>query len=285
MTADSDRERLRETFNRAAGRYQRARPDYPAELFDDLIRAGRLGPGDRLLEVGCATGKATLPLARRGFRITCIEPGPDLAAAARRNLAGLDVVIERGYFEDWRPRHGERFDLVFAATAWDWIDPGRRYALAWRALRQGGHLAFWNAAHVFPDGGDPFFHEIQEVYDEIGEGLPPGAARPRPGELADRSAEIEASGLFRVVHVRHFDWERRYDADGYIDLLSTFSGHMAMTDWQRDRLYGEIRLRLARRPDRILRRHWGAVLHVARRRDQPPGPAAPAADQAGHGCG
>jgi len=69
MALDADRERLRETFNQAAESYQRARPDYPGELFDALIEAAGLAPGDRLLEVGCATGKATVPLARRGFRI------------------------------------------------------------------------------------------------------------------------------------------------------------------------------------------------------------------------
>jgi SAM-dependent methyltransferase len=265
VTADSRREALRDTFDRAADRYQRARPEYPETLFDDLVAAAGLVAGGHLLEVGCASGKATLPLARRGFRITCVESGRSLVAVARRNLAGLDVEVVEARFEDWRPATGERFDLVFAATAWNWIDPAVRYARAWAALAPGGHLAFWNADHVFPDGGDPFFREIQDVYDEIGEGVPPGTNWTRPGELEDRTAEIEAGGLFDVVHVRHFDWERVYDAEGYIDLLETFSGHIAMEDWQRDQLYGEIRLRLGRRPDRALRRHWGAVLHVARR--------------------
>ena len=58
---------LAQTFNRAAGCYHRARPDYPVELFDDLVTVTELALGDRLLEIGCATGKATLPLARRGF--------------------------------------------------------------------------------------------------------------------------------------------------------------------------------------------------------------------------
>lgn len=264
-TADGDRERLRRTFDKAAGTYHRARPDYPDELFDALIAIAGLRPGDHLLEVGCATGKATVPLARRGFRVMCVELGPGLAAAARRNLSGLDAAVIEGSFECWRPAPGERFDLVFAATAWNWIDPARRYALAWQVLRPGGHLAFWDALHVFPDGGDPFFREIQDIYDEIGEGLPPGSSSPRPGELAEQVAEIEASGLFEVVHVRHFDWERVYDADGYIDLLDTFSGHIAMADWQRERLYAEIRRRLGQRPDNAVRRHWGAVLHIARR--------------------
>jgi SAM-dependent methyltransferase len=266
-TSDNERERLRQTFNQAAGSYHRARPDYPGELFDDLITMTGLVPGDRLLEVGCATGKATLPLARRGFRITCVELGPDLAAAARRNLDGLGADVINGRFEDWRAARGERFDLVFAATAWNWIDPARRYALAWQALRPGGHLAFWSASHVLLDDGDPFFLQIQDVYDEIGERLPPGNTWLRPGELADQTAEIEESGLFDVLHVRHFDWEKVYDAEGYIDLLNTFSGHIAMEDWQRERLYSEIRHQLGQRPDNAVRRRWGAVLHIARRRN------------------
>jgi SAM-dependent methyltransferase len=269
--SDEERERLRQTFDQAAASYQRSRPEYPDELFDDLVAAAALAPGARLLEVGCATGKATIPLARRGFRITCIELGADLAAAARRNLDGLGAQVIEGRFEDWRPPPGDRFELVFAATAWHWIDPAVRYQRAWAALRPGGHLAFWEAAHVVPDGGDPFFQELQEVYDEINEGLPAGSAWLRPGELPERTDEIEASGLFEVTRVRQFDWELRYDAESYIALLDTFSGHIAMADWQRDRLYGEIRRRLSLRPDGTVRRHWGGVLHVARRLDRPSG--------------
>jgi hypothetical protein len=67
-----------------------------------------------------------------------------------------------------------------------------------------------------------------------------------------------------VIDVTQYDWETVYDADGYIDLLNTFSGHFAMQDWQRERLFGEIRRRLARRSNGLLHRHWGGVLHIAR---------------------
>ncbi len=103
-------------------------------------------------------------------------------------------------------------------------------------------------------------------------GSGPGEGR-RPGELPDDRAEIEGSGLFEDVALRHFDWPLTYTADEYIRLLDTFSGHIAMDAWKRDRLYGEIRRRLAERPGGRLRRHWGAVLQVARRRDHPASPA------------
>jgi len=263
---------LRSTFDSAADRYDRARPEYPAALFDDLVRIAGAGSGDRVLEIGPATGKATRPLAERGLRITCVELGAELAARARAALAEYpDVEVVHGAFEDWRPAAGAAFDLVVAATSWHWIDPGVRYERAFDLLRDGGHLAFWKATHVFPDGGDPFFRDIQDVYDEIGEGMIGGPAWPRPGELPDERAEIEATGLFDVVHAGQYDWEVVYDADAYIDLLETFSGHISMEPWQRERLYAEIRRRLAARSDGRVRRHWGAVLHVARRITVRPG--------------
>ncbi len=265
-----DRHRLRGTFDSAADGYQRARPEYPPELYDDLVRTARLSPGDHLLEVGSASGKATLPLARRGYHVTCIEIGPALAAAARRTLSAFPTVsVVEGAFETWRPSVVTAFDLVFAATAWHWIDPAIRYQRAWTLLRPGGYLAFWSATHVFPDGGDPFFVDIQGAYDAIGESLAEGENRTRPGELADQRAEIDDSGMFDEVVVRQFDWEISYDAESYLRLLDTFSGHIAMDVGKRDHLYAEIRRRLAQRPGGRLRRHWGAVLHIARRVDRP----------------
>jgi hypothetical protein len=133
-------------------------------------------------------------------------------------------------------------------------------------LRPGGHLAFWSASHAFPAGFDPFFTEIQDVYDEIGESYdgedwPP----PAPELVADDAAEIEASGLFGDVHVRRYVWSQRYTADEYVALLETFSEHIAMEQPKRDRLYAEVRRRLGERTDPRVLRHWLAVLHVAGR--------------------
>lgn len=266
MDDGADRERLAATFDGAADLYQRARPEYPRELYDRLVHVTGLAPGARLLEVGAASGKATLPLARRGFHITCLDPGPALAAAARSNLAAFDVDVHEVRFEDWTPT-GAPYDMVCSATAWHWVDPTIRYLQAAAALRPDGYLALWAAFHVIPYDGDPFFEEIQEIYDEIGAALAPDSVLPRPQELPDDRAEIDESGLFDVVDITQYDWETVYDAAGYIELLNTFSGHIAMQQWQRDRLYGEVRRRLAARADGLLRRHWGGVLHIARRRE------------------
>jgi hypothetical protein len=79
---------------------------------------------------------------------------------------------------------------------------------------------------------------------------------------------IEASGLFTVTLEQEFIWARRYTAEQYIALLDTFSSHIDMAPWQRDRLFGEVRRRLAARPDGTVLRHWGAVLQLAGRLDR-----------------
>lgn len=260
------REPLRRTFDTAADLYEAARPSYPAELFDYLVEHVALEPGDRLLEIGCATGKATRSMLERGFSVVCVEMGPQLAERARRSLADLPVEIHVAQFEDWEGEPGA-FDLVYAATAWHWVDPEVRYRKAHRLLRPAGHLAFWSASHAFPADFDPFFSEIQEVYDAIGESHPGEWPPPLPEEAPDEAAEIEASGLFGDTHVRRWVWELSYTAEEYIALLNTFSGHIAMDAAKREHLYREIRRRIGQRPDGRVRRHWAAILHVARRRE------------------
>ncbi len=266
----ADRDRLKVTFDTVADRYHQVRPSYPEDLYTELVSAAGLGAGARLLEVGSGTGRATGPLAARGFEITCLEPGPHLAAVARRDLADFGGVrIVEQPFEEWQPADDERFDLVFAATAWHWVDPAVGFQHAWRCLRPGGHLAIWAADHVLPPDADPFFREIQDAYDEIGEGLSADWDFPVPGRMPTMRGAIEGSGLFTMTVAAEFIWARHYTAEEYITLLGTFSSHIDMAQWQRDLLFGEIRRRLARRPDGSVRRHWGAVLHVARRLEVP----------------
>ena len=263
---DGPRTQPRESFDGAAELYDAARPDYPAELIDDLIELADLQPGADLLEIGCGTGQATRALARRGFRIVAVELGENLARVAQRSLAGFpEVRVMNAAFEEWDPGEA-RFDLVFAATAWHWLDPAVRYQTVATALRPGGALAFWSALHAFPDGFDPFFTEIQQVYDEIGESYEGPWPPPPPEDVADESSEIEASGLFEDVRVRRYVWERSYTSEQYLALLDTFSGHRLMQLAARDHLYEQIRTRIAQRPDRRVRRHWYSILHVARLR-------------------
>ena len=66
-----ERTKLRGVFDEAALLYHEVRPGYPEELFDDVVALSGIPSGGRILEIGCGTGQATVPLARRGYRGYC----------------------------------------------------------------------------------------------------------------------------------------------------------------------------------------------------------------------
>lgn len=146
--ADEVRDQLRRTFDQAAELYDQARPDYPDQIFDDLFAIGGLDHAAAVLEVGCGTGQATRHLARRGCRVVCVELGENLATVARRNLELFpQVEVVTCAFESWELRDS-RFDAVFAATSWHWLDPEVRYEKAARVLKAGGILAIVDNGHA-----------------------------------------------------------------------------------------------------------------------------------------
>jgi 16S rRNA A1518/A1519 N6-dimethyltransferase RsmA/KsgA/DIM1 with predicted DNA glycosylase/AP lyase activity len=80
-------------------------------------------PAGSVLEIGCGTGQATLPLARRGYRVLCVELGENLAAVARRNLKPYPrVEVRTADFEGFPLPEGA-FDLAVSATAFHWLNP------------------------------------------------------------------------------------------------------------------------------------------------------------------
>jgi SAM-dependent methyltransferase len=262
--ADDDRDQLKRTFDQDAELYDKARPRYPAQIFDDLFAIAGLKPGAAVLEIGCGTGQATRDLARRAGRVVCVELGASMAAVARRNLASCaNVEVITSSFESWEPRDA-RFDVVFAATMWHWLDPEVRYAKSARVLKPKGVLAIVEGGrHAFPAGFDPFFTEIQKAYESIGEThleWPP----PPPDQVPDMRDEIERSGLFEVIAIRRYVWPVDYTADTYIDVLNTYSNHIAWPQWKRDKLFAEVRRLIAIRPDGRVRKHYLSILHVAR---------------------
>jgi SAM-dependent methyltransferase len=252
------------TFDEIADLYDRARPQCPDQLFDDLFaQAGMEPSGKDVLEIGCGTGQATLPLARRGCNVIGVEMGQNLARIARAKTAQCpNVRIVNRRFEEWEP-DGASFDIVLAATSWHWLDSRVRYGKVAGVLRPSGVLAFTTGGHALPSGFDPFFTQIQACYEAI------GAARidwppPPPDAMPDASEEINRSGYFEDVRVTRRVWTEEFTAGKYVDLMSTASDHRLMEPAKREWLFSEMRRLIGARPGARIRKHNLTILHVAR---------------------
>jgi SAM-dependent methyltransferase len=239
---------LRAVFDLAAEDYQRTRPVCPPELFDDLVRLAGLAPGDRVVEIGCGTGQATVPLAERGLAVTAIELGTKLADMARSRLAGFPAVrVITGAFEDWQPP-AEPTDAVVAVNSLHWVPEGLRYARPHEVLRPGGFLAVVGCQWARPAGGHRFWSDVQEDYQAVGyAGDPP----PPPEQIGPRHLPPNASGLFTEVASLRYPFEVRYTAADYLTILATQSSTHALGAARRDDFLGRVgrRLESLGRPD------------------------------------
>jgi SAM-dependent methyltransferase len=259
------REALRTTFDTAAERYARARPGYPRALFDDLVSFAHLRPGSRVLEIGCGTGQATLPLAERGFSVTAVELGASLAAVACRNLARFpSVQIDVAAFETWS-LPDEPFDLVLSATSFHWLDPAIRVAKTAAALRPGGTLAIITTEHV-AGGTEPFFVDVQDCYERWDPATPPGLRLIPADQIPVDSDEVDRSGLFEPTQLRRYEWDQPYSRSTYLDVLLTYSGHLALPVDDRAGLLNCIAELIDVRYGGSITKRYMNMLYLARRR-------------------
>ena len=108
----------------------------PPKLQGRALQAVRPQPDDNVLEIGSGTGYLTACLACRARRVTAIELHPELARAARDNLAGLGIhnaeVLEGDGLAMELPAE---FDVICVNGSLP--EPGTRLA---RLLRPGGRL-------------------------------------------------------------------------------------------------------------------------------------------------
>lgn len=137
--------KLKETFSTIPEQYDRARLDYPAPLFRDVLKYAALKNGDPILEIGAGTGKATEPFAKTGHPLIANDLSGSLLRLAKKNLRKYTNIryIARPFKDIKLPAN--RFALIFSAQAFHWIEPGIRFSKTLRLLRPGSTLAlFWN---------------------------------------------------------------------------------------------------------------------------------------------
>lgn len=250
------------TFNKVAALYNKARPNYPVALFEKLIDIANLLPKAKLIEIGPGTGQATKPLADKGFEITAIELGKDLADVARHELKNYpNVTVMTGSFEDIDlPDYS--FDLVYAATAFHWIKPEIRYAKSHKLLKPSGHLAIIHTNHVSDEQGDLFFKSSQPVYEKYyvhdGKDKPTLPAPPdaQPTELDKK--------LFKMADFSCFPMIIEYTAAEYVELLNTYSPTLALSEYDRRNFLADIEVLINKDFDGKITKHFVMSLAVAK---------------------
>ncbi|MEK5057975.1 class I SAM-dependent methyltransferase [Paenibacillus shunpengii] len=253
----------KETFNYIVSEYERFRPAYPKEMFDDIADYSSLKQGQKILEIGCGTGQATGGFVDKGFTdITCVELGDQLAQFTAEKFKGYpSVKVLHTAFEDWNGE-GSPFDLAISGTAFHFIEPDFGYRRVWELLKHNGSMAFFWTVHV--PMYDDLHQEIRLHYRELAPHLD-DAALPTPEEIIeDRRVITDKSGFFNNLRVKEYREIHTLTSSAYVSLLNTNSKHRQLPKSVKDELFHRIQESVDRAGGTIHKEHRVALYLAAK---------------------
>ena len=245
-------------YSKVADLYHEFRPRYPDSLLDHAIQSSpRLRDKDpkdiQILELGCGPGTLTLPLAKRGFQITAIDPGIGMIDKARQVCEEFtNVTFHLSTFNDFSSGE-QKYDAIVAGSSLHWAlaadDDKTKIALKRKlhsSLNDGGSLLlFWN----FPpeprtvDGSNTVSDKVADVLK-----LPKpfyfgnGSLEDHKQRLQDKVlAPVEKSLLFsKFTAVSEENIEETVTIANYVHFLETLSNYIVMETTEREAFFDTV---------------------------------------------
>ncbi len=216
------------TFDTNAKTYEKLRPDYPSELYEDIFTQIQLNNTSNAVEVGIGGGQATLPILKTGCNLVAVEYGENLSELCRekfKDFPNFKVVTSK--FEDYNSEN-ESCDLIYSASAFHWIPEEIGYAKVFEMLKSGGIFARF-ANHPFKDLSRPeLWNEIQKIYSIY---MPNSKSPDEYTEInAESRAKIAEKYGFVDISYKLYHRTRNFSASEYSKLLGTYSDHIALPD-------------------------------------------------------
>lgn len=219
--------------------YDEIRPSYPEKLIEDMISKTELKLSDSLLEIGAGTGKATIQLAEKGFTIHAVELDKDMAEILKDKCSNHPrVSLDVASFEEWRSKDNKRFNVIYCAQAFHWIDTSIKYRKCYELLEDDGYLIlFWynpddnesdetkiinqKTEEIVKKYGDSYFIDRGQTERRTHSGVSSGD---------EREAEIKASGLFDIIEKIEYTQEKRNNAEQYLKVRKSVPAFASILD-------------------------------------------------------
>ena len=237
-------------FDEIVVNYDKARWEYPDGLFADIFAYAGAETGKMALEIGAGTGKATTPFLHAGYDVTAVEMGANMAAfLCDKYQKYTGFRVHNSAFEDAVLAH-DRYDVVYAASAFHWVDAKIGCPKVFRLLKKGGTFALMRSNEITADG-EALYEAIQAAYEKHYYSYYTSKTRWRRkdnGDLKTPSGICEGFGFedmsgfgFTDVALQFYEKTLTYSADGYITLMDTMADKRGLPEQNRHALYEEMK--------------------------------------------
>ena len=210
---------LRGKFNDVADKYEQYRFGYPAELYNRIFEY--MEGGDRALEIGIGTGKATGPFIDNGYSIIAIEPVKNMMNIAQKKYDAEGIIFINKTFEE--TNLSDKFDLIYAASSFQWISGCDRLLKVNELLKNRGAFARFKTINVIDENKTLHNAALIESYMEF---LPEYLPSDLYGKHM-KNDEYIAAGFDDFVREEYYI-DHIFKIEDYIKLVNTYTEYILL---------------------------------------------------------
>ena len=217
----------RKVFDIIPEQFEKWRPRYSQELFDFIADTVKLDSSKKCLEIGPGTGQASDFAVKTGCDYTAIELGENLTEFMQRKFGNYpNFKILNADFEKYEFKKSY-YDLLYSAAAIQWIDQDIAYKKCFDMLKSGGYLAMFLTREDREYYNPELYAEIRKVYDTLFVSDMPYT----------RHFDYNRARYYGFSYEEKFEYYsvRTFNADDYVQYISTHSDHITLNAAYRDK--------------------------------------------------
>ena len=207
-------------YTQRAATYDK-RANYSDNAINDLLVSLKVSQNDIIADIGAGTGKLSVPLLEKGFKLICIEPNS--------NMRNIGIENTKKYNVEWIEGTGEKttlrdksVDHVFFGSSFNVLNQSKALIETNRILKNNGSFAcMWNHR----DLQDPTQKKIENIIKSFIVNYDYGKRRQNPKVL------INESCLFKKVHNIERNFSVVMDT---IDIIEAWESHETLSRQAKD---------------------------------------------------
>jgi len=234
MTFDK---KLGKSFKKVGKSYHIGRQEYPKGLIKDIIKISRINKESLVLDVGCGTGKSTIPFAKTKSKIIGIDISKNMLNVAKMLSAKhKNITYEQISYEKFASPTST-FDLILFGTSLHWLDSKVVYGKTNILLKENGYMAlFWE-----PIGSLCKAINLMGAEEIFVKYCPNYPKTPSPTNIPKkRKEEIIKSKLFAKPILKKYKFIQRCNLEEFLSLVSSYSWIISIDKKKKNQLIREV---------------------------------------------
>lgn len=208
--------KLKTSFKNTGKLYESSRKNYPTILIKDIIKISKIKKDSLILDIGCGTGKSTMPFTKQGYKILGIDLSSDMIKQAKKLSSKYKNVNYKVCSFEKTSFNKKSFDLILAGQSFHWLNPKIALNKIEKLLKPQGNIAIFWGFNKYKE--DKFLLKVRKLFIKHCSNYPRDLEESREKTIT----KIKKSNL-SLIKTKTYLTKEKYTKKQYFNLIQSLS--------------------------------------------------------------